>query len=107
MLLKYFYDETLAQASYLLGCPRTGEAMVVDPGRDVEAYLRAADKEGLRITHVTETHIHADFVSGLRELAARTGALMMVSDEGGPDWTYAFAGEANVVPVRGGDTWFR
>jgi len=105
MLLKYFYDETLAQASYLLGCPRTGEAMVVDPGRDVEAYLRAADKEGLRITHVTETHIHADFVSGLRELAARTGALMMVSDEGGPDWTYAFAGEANVVPVRGGDTW--
>ena len=105
MLLKYFYDETLAQASYLLGCPRTGEAMVVDPGRDVEAYLRAADKEGLRITHVTETHIHADFVSGLRELAARTGALMMVSDEGGPDWTYAFVGEANVVPVRGGDTW--
>ncbi len=105
MLLKYFYDETLAQASYLLGCPRTGEAMVVDPGRDVEAYLRAAEREDLRITHVTETHIHADFVSGLRELAARTGALMMVSDEGGPDWTYAFAGEANVVPVRGGDTW--
>jgi glyoxylase-like metal-dependent hydrolase (beta-lactamase superfamily II) len=71
MLLKYFYDETLAQASYLIGCARTGEALVVDPMRDVEPYLAAAAKEGLRITHVTETHIHADFVSGVRELAAR------------------------------------
>ncbi len=105
MLLKYFYDEILAQASYLVGCPKTGEAMVIDPARDAGAYLRAAEREGLRITHVTETHIHADFASGLRELAARAGVTAYVSDEGGPDWKYAFADEPAVVPVRGGDTW--
>ena len=70
MLLKYFYDEKLAQASYLVGCAKTGEGLVIDPMRNVTPYLRAAEKEGLRITHVTETHIHADFVSGSRELAA-------------------------------------
>jgi hydroxyacylglutathione hydrolase len=105
MLLKYFYDETLAQASYLVGCARTGEALVIDPARDVEPYLRVAEKEGLRITHVTETHIHADFASGLRELAARTGATMYVSDMGGPDWQYAFVDEPDVIPLREGDNW--
>ena len=63
----------LAQASYLIGCERTGEALVIDPNRDVEQYLEAAAEYRLRITHVTETHIHADFVSGSRELAERTG----------------------------------
>ncbi|MFZ4661103.1 MAG: MBL fold metallo-hydrolase, partial [Caldilineaceae bacterium] len=58
MLLRYFYDERLAQASYLVGCVKTGEAMVVDPERDIAPYLQMAAKEGLRITHVTETHIH-------------------------------------------------
>ena len=78
----------MAQASYVIGCQATGEAVVVDPRRDVEVYLRFAEKHGLRIAHVTETHIHADYLSGTRELAARTGARMHVSDEGGPDWTY-------------------
>lgn len=105
MLIKYFYDETLAQASYLVGCAKTGEAMVVDPARDIGPYLRAAEREGLRITHVTETHIHADFASGLRELAARTGATARVSDEGGPDWKYAFADEPGMALARGGDSW--
>lgn len=88
MLLERIYDEDLAQASYVIGCQATGEAVVVDPRRDVEVYLRFAEKHGLRIAHVTETHIHADYLSGTRELAARTGARMHVSDEGGPDWTY-------------------
>ena len=74
MLLRYFYDERLAQASYLVGCVATGEALVVDPNRNIAPYLQEAEKEGLRITHITETHIHADFVSGSRELAAATGA---------------------------------
>ena len=73
MLLRRFYDDALAQASYLIGCQATGEALVVDPTRDAEQYVRAAAAEGVRVTQVTETHIHADFVSGSRELAARTG----------------------------------
>ncbi len=105
MLLKYFYDEKLAQASYLVGCAKTGEALVVDPMRNVTPYLRAAEKEGLRITHVTETHIHADFVSGSRELAAATGAALYLSDMGDENWKYAFADEPEVILVRDGDTW--
>ena len=57
MLLKRLYDVKLAQASYLLGCSSTHEAIVVDPNRDIEQYIRAAADEGMRITHVTETHI--------------------------------------------------
>ena len=103
MLLKRFYDEKLAQASYLLGCSATGESLVVDPNRDVEQYIRAAEAEGLRVSHVTETHIHADFVSGSRELAARTGARLFLSDEGGEGWRYAFAASAGATLVRDGD----
>ncbi len=88
MLLERIYDEDLAQASYLIGCQATGEAIVVDPRRDIQVYLDLAAKNGMTITSVTETHIHADYLSGTRELAARTGATMFVSDEGGPDWTY-------------------
>ena len=105
MYLKYFYDEKLAQASYLVGCAKTGEALVVDPMRAITPYLRAAEKEGLRITHVTETHIHADFVSGSRELAAATGATLYLSDMGDADWKYAFADDPTVILVRDGDTW--
>ena len=94
MFFQRFYDTKLAQASYLVGCQRTGEAVVVDPNRDVEQYVDAAAKEGLRVTHVTETHIHADFVSGARELAQRTGAELLLSDEGDADWKYAFAEDA-------------
>ncbi|MEP7765431.1 MBL fold metallo-hydrolase [Sanguibacter sp. 25GB23B1] len=88
MLLERIYDEDLAQASYLIGCQAKGEAVVVDPRRDLDVYLEIAEKNGMRITAVTETHIHADYLSGTRELAARTGATTYVSDEGGPDWTY-------------------
>ena len=94
MLFRRFYDDQLAQASYLLGCQATGQALVVDPNRHIEPYLRAAETEGLRITHVTETHIHADFVSGARVLAGRTNARLLLSGEGGDGWRYRYAGEA-------------
>jgi hydroxyacylglutathione hydrolase len=99
MLFQHIYDEDLAQASYLIGCQATGEAIAVDPRRDVETFVALAARHGLRITHVTETHVHADFQSGARELAERTGARLHLSAEGGPDWTYAFAHE----PLRDGD----
>lgn len=105
MLLRYFYDERLAQASYMVGCVATGEALVVDPNRAIEQYLKEADKEGLTITHITETHIHADFVSGSRELAAATNATMYLSDEGDENWKYQFADQPNVVLVKDSDTW--
>ena len=72
MIVKRFFEPSIAQSSYLIGCAQTGEAVVIDPNRDVEQYINEAAREGLRITHVTETHIHADFVSGSRELAQRT-----------------------------------
>lgn len=102
MLLLRFYDEGLAQASYLIGCQTTGEALIVDPNRDIEQYIAAAEAEGLRIAHVTETHIHADFVSGSRELAQRTGATLYLSDEGAPDWRYAYAAQARAVLLEDG-----
>ena len=66
MRLKRIYEDALAQASYLIVCDETAHAIVVDPNRDVERYLEVASDEGVTITDVTETHIHADFVSGAR-----------------------------------------
>ena len=103
MLLKYFYDKSLAHASYMVGCQRTGEAIVIDPGRNVEPYLEAAAAEGLRITGSAETHIHADFVSGSRELADRVGAKLYLSDEGPADWKYQFADQHDSQLVKDGD----
>lgn len=99
MFFEHIYEKGLAQASYLVGCQATGEAVVIDPRRDIDAYLEIAEKNNLRITHITETHIHADFLSGARELAAATGATLYLSDEGGADWSYGFAHEG----LRGGD----
>ena len=104
MIFRRFYDEKLAQASYLIGCAATGEGLVVDPNRDVEQYVRAAEAEGVRVTHVTETHIHADFVSGSRELAGRTGVALYLSDEGGEGWRYVYAEEAGAVLLKDGDS---
>lgn len=104
MLLKYFYDKHLAHASYMVGCQATGEAIVVDPGRDVEPYLRAATAEGLRIVGAAETHIHADYVSGARALAERVGAVLFVSDEGPPEWKYLYAKQYAHRLLEDGDT---
>ena len=103
MLLKYFYDKSLAHASYMVGCQRTGEAIVIDPSRSVEQYLEAAAAEGLRITGSAETHIHADFVSGSRELADRVNAKLYLSDEGPADWKYQFADKHNSQLLKDGD----
>lgn len=103
MLLKYFYDSALAHASYLVGCQRSGEAVVIDPSRSVEQYLQAAAAEGLWITGSAETHIHADFVSGSRELADRVGAKLFLSDEGPADWKYQFADQHDTRLLKDGD----
>lgn len=97
MLFQRMFDEGLAQASYLIGCPDTGQAVVIDPNRSVDQYIAAAEGYGLRITAVTETHIHADFVSGTRELAARSGAAMYLSSAGPAEWQYRFAHDPGVV----------
>lgn len=81
MFFKQFYLGCLAQASYMIGS--NGEAAVVDPRRDVEEYLDAARENGLTIRHVVETHLHADFVSGHRELAERTGAAIYIGARAG------------------------
>ncbi|MFP5512715.1 MAG: MBL fold metallo-hydrolase [Alphaproteobacteria bacterium] len=76
LVLDRIEAEGLAQLSYLFGDDVTGLAVVIDPRRDVDVYLDAARRRGVRIAHVIETHIHADFVSGAHELAARTGAVI-------------------------------
>lgn len=90
MFFQHVYDKTLAQGSYVIGCQVAGEAMVIDPQRDIDIYLKIAKENKLRITHIAETHIHADYLCGSRELASVTGATMYLSDEGGPDWQYEF-----------------
>ncbi len=90
MIFKHFYDDDLAQGSYLLGCQQTGEAIVIDPWRDAGFYLGQAKQNNMKIVAVTETHIHADFLSGSRELASATGANLYLSDEGDSNWKYGF-----------------
>lgn len=106
MLLRQINDPKLAQYAYLIGCQRTGEALVIDPERDVDRYLELARQESLRLTAVAETHIHADFLSGARELAERVGAKLYLSDEGGDDWKYEWAmgGGYDVQLLHDGDT---
>lgn len=90
MFFQHIYDKSLAQASYFIGCQKKGVAAVIDPKRDVDTYLEIAKQKNMKITHILETHIHADFLAGSRELAALTGAKMYLSDEGGEGWEYQF-----------------
>ena len=78
MVLQTFEAEGLAQLSYLVGCDACGVAAVIDPRRDVDIYIQAARENGLAITHIIETHIHADFVSGALELQAKCGGKIYV-----------------------------
>ena len=87
MLVRQVPDPKLAQFAYLIGCPRTGEAIVIDPERDVDRYFELAVRHRLRIVAAADTHIHADYISGLREMAAR-GVVVYASKEGGPEWQY-------------------
>jgi hydroxyacylglutathione hydrolase len=83
MLLRRIYHDRLAQAAYLVGCEASKEAIVVDPLRDPAPYLEAAREEGMRIVAVTETHVHADFLSGAPALAQAAHASLLLSGEGG------------------------
>src|SRR5690606_32466912 len=100
MFFQHVYDKSLAQASYVIGCQAQGKAIVIDPQRDIDVYLNIAKANKLSITHVAETHIHADFLCGSRELAAATGATLYLSDEGGSDWQYEFPHQG----LKHGDT---
>jgi len=104
MLLRQIFDPYLAQYAYLIGCQRSGEALIIDPERDIDQYRELAAKNGLRITAVAETHIHADFVSGGREFAQDPNVHLFLSAEGGPDWTYQWPGQRpNTHLLKHGD----
>jgi hydroxyacylglutathione hydrolase len=105
MFLRQITDSSLAQNAYLIGCQRTGEAIIVDPERDVDRYLLLAAENGFRLTAVADTHIHADYLSGARELMERHGATAYLSEEGGPEWQFEWAkGNPNARFLRDGDT---
>jgi hydroxyacylglutathione hydrolase len=96
LYFEQFYLGCLAHASYLLGSD--GEAVVVDPQRDVEIYLEAAERQGLKIKHIFETHLHADFVSGHKELAARTGAKIYIGAAAGAKFEHVPLTDGMEVP---------
>ena len=97
MFFKQFYLGCLAQASYMIGSD--GEAAVVDPRRDVDEYLQEAAAAGLKIRYVVETHLHADFVSGHRELAERTGAVVVFGEKAGAQVPYRAVKDGDEVRV--------
>lgn len=102
MLLHQRFIPGLAINSYLIGDERTGEAAVIDPTRDVDDFLDFARDNGLHIRHILETHVHADFVSGSRELKARLHdePVIACSGYGGKDWTQPYADQS----LKEGDT---
>jgi len=97
MFFKQFYLGCLAQASYMIGSE--GEAAVVDPRRDVDEYLAEAEAQGLRIKYVIETHLHADFVSGHHELAARAGAAIVFGEKAGAAFPHLALKEGDELRV--------
>jgi len=107
MLFRQYFDPKLAQYAYLVGCQQTGEALLIDPLRDIDQYVEAAEAEGLTITAVAETHIHADFLSGAREFAERHGTKLYLSDEGADEgWAsnWAKGSDYDVTLLRDGDS---
>lgn len=88
MLLRQIFDPQLAQYAYLIGCEKTGQALIVDPQRDIDRYQKLAAENSLQIIAVAETHIHADFVSGAQEFSVDPAIAIYLSSEGAPDWLY-------------------
>jgi len=88
MFFRQITDRKLAQYAYLIGCQATREAIIVDPQRDVSRYAAIAEEAGYYIIAATDTHIHADYLSGLHQMAAQYNVKIYVSDEGGIDWRY-------------------
>ncbi len=105
MYFKQFFDEKLAQYAYLIGCQANGTAIVIDPMRDIDQYINAAANENLTIVGAADTHIHADYISGLREFAER-GVKVYASDEGDKDWKYEWLEDSdyNYELLKDGDT---
>ncbi len=97
MYFKQFYLGCLAHASYLIGSE--GEAAVVDPQRDVDQYLAEAEAQGLKIKYVVETHLHADFVSGHRELAARAAAEIVFGEKAGATFPHLAVEDGDELKV--------
>ncbi len=97
MLFRQITDDGLSQYAYLVGCQRTGEALLIDPQRDIDRYDRLAADEGLRITTVAETHIHADYLSGAREFAERPDVRIVLSHAGPPEWQYRWVGQGRAA----------
>ena len=97
MYFKQFYLGCLAHASYLIGSE--GEAAVVDPQRDVDQYIDEAEAQGFEIKYVIETHLHADFVSGHRELAARTGAEIVFGKEAGATFPHQAVKDGDEIKI--------
>src|SRR6187399_1012036 len=93
MFLHQRFIPGLAIASYVVGDEKAKEVAVIDPTRDVDEYIRIAKSEGLHITHILETHVHADYVSGSAELKARLGGApkIVASGMGGKEWTPPYA----------------
>lgn len=105
MYFRQIEDPYLAQYAYLIGCQATGEALLIDPERDIDRYIEIAARNNLRIVAIAETHIHADFVSGAREFAQNYPVKVYLSAEGGTDWQYQWEAiaPARIVPIRHGD----
>ena len=99
MKLIQYYLDCLSHASYLIGDESTGRAVVVDPQRDVSEYLADAEKLGMRIELVIETHFHADFLSGHLELAAATGAQIVYSDVAQPEFAFLGVSDGQRYPL--------
>src|SRR5262245_11738399 len=97
MYFKQFYLGCLAHASYLIGSE--GEAAVVDPQRDVDQYITEADAQGFKIKHIIETHLHADFVSGHRELSARTGADITFGANSGATFPHRSVSDGDEIAI--------
>lgn len=105
MIIERLFDPDLAHAAWLIGCQKTKQAIVIDPARDIDRYIAAASLRKLKIVAVTETHIHADFLSGSESLACVTDATCYLSNEGDADWQYNWVTEsaANCKLIGDGD----
>ena len=99
MFTQQFFVDGLGCASYLVGCEAKGVAAVVDPDRDVQKYLDTAQSRGLKITHIIETHLHADHISGNSDLAARTGADIYLHENSGAEFPHKTLKQNDVVEL--------
>ena len=99
MFSQQFFIEGLGCASYIVGCEARGVAAIVDPDRDIQKYLDAAQNRGLIITHIIETHLHADHVSGNTDLAKRTGADIYVHETSSAEYAHKSLKHNDVIEL--------